>query len=172
MFVVSSFPPVFREDARVLVLGSMPGVASLSAGQYYAHPRNAFWPIMGALLDASPRLPYADRLLRLQDAGVALWDVIAHCERPGSLDSAIAPASVIANDLPGLLTACSGIRHVFFNGSAAETAFRRHVKLPADLAQPQFLRLPSTSPAHAARSLVEKIAAWEAVAVALGRPLQ
>ncbi|NMG33867.1 DNA-deoxyinosine glycosylase [Azoarcus sp. TTM-91] len=171
MFIVSSFPPVFREDARVLVLGSMPGVASLSAGQYYAHPRNAFWPIMGTLLGAGPQLPYADRLHRLQDAGVALWDVIAHCERPGSLDSAITPASVIANDLPGLLAICSGIRHVFFNGSAAEAAFRRHVQLPAGLAPLQFMRLPSTSPAHAARSLTEKIAAWGAVAAALGRPL-
>jgi len=162
-----SFAAAARADARVLVLGSMPGAASLAAAQYYAHPRNAFWPIMGALFDAGPELSHAGRLARLNTAGVALWDVIAACERSGSLDSAIAPASIEANDFAGLFRACPHIRHVFFNGTAAETAFRRHVRgrieLPAGLA---FTRLPSTSPAHATRGFDAKLAAWQAVRLA------
>ena len=97
---VCSFPPAFRTDARVLILGSMPGEASLAAGRYYAHPRNAFWPIMGALFGAGAELPYDQRLARLNAAGVALWDVIARCRRPGSLDSAIEDS--VPNDLASL----------------------------------------------------------------------
>ncbi|MBN8442508.1 MAG: DNA-deoxyinosine glycosylase [Thauera sp.] len=165
---ICSFPPVFRADARVLILGSMPGEASLAAAQYYAHPRNAFWPIMGALFGAGAELPYAQRLARLNAAGVALWDVIARCRRPGSLDSAIARDSVEPNDFAALFAACPRISHVFFNGTTAETAFRRHVRLPADFRSLSFARLPSTSPAHAARDLAAKLAAWQAVPAALG----
>jgi hypoxanthine-DNA glycosylase len=167
-----SFAPVFRADARVLILGSMPGAASLAAAQYYAHPRNAFWPIMGALFDAGAELPYDVRLGRLLDAGIALWDVIGRCHRSGSLDSRIAADSVEPNDIAGLLAACPHIGHVFFNGGAAETAFRRHVRLAAGLRPLHRTRLPSTSPAHAARSLEAKLAAWQAVREALqGRPV-
>nr|WP_286206613.1 DNA-deoxyinosine glycosylase [Thauera linaloolentis] len=159
-----SFAPAARTDARVLVLGSMPGAASLAAAQYYAHPRNAFWPIMGALFGAGPALPYAERLARLNAAGVALWDVIAACERSGSLDSAITPASIEANDFARLFRESPAIGHVFFNGTTAETSFRRHVlnrvALPSGL---QFTRLPSTSPAHAALGPEAKLAAWQAV---------
>ncbi len=158
--LVDSFSPVFRADAKVLILGSMPGEASLAAGCYYAHPRNAFWPIMGALFGAGPELPYADRLARLVEAGVALWDVIARCERSGSLDSSIAPASIVANDFPALFAACPGLRHIFFNGGTAESAFRRHVGLPADTSRLQLRRLPSTSPAHAALGFAQKLDAW------------
>jgi len=161
--LVRSFAPLFRADARVLVLGSMPGTASLAAAQYYAHPRNAFWPIMGALFGAGPELPYAQRLERLASAGVALWDVIGRCARAGSLDSAIAPASIEANDFAGLFAACPGSGHVFFNGTAAETAFRRHVRGRIALPPLHFARLPSTSPAHAARGLEAKLAAWQVV---------
>ena len=164
--LVRSFAPLFRADARVLVLGSMPGAASLAAAQYYAHPRNAFWPIMGALFGAGPELPYAQRLERLAAAGMALWDVIGCCERAGSLDSAIAPASVEPNDLAGLFAACPAIGHVFFNGTAAETAFRRHVRGRIALPALQFARLPSTSPAHAACGPKAKLAAWQAVKAA------
>ncbi|ATE62836.1 DNA-deoxyinosine glycosylase [Thauera sinica] len=165
---VRSFPPAFRADARVLILGSMPGEASLAATQYYAHPRNAFWPIMGRLFGAGPDLPYDERLARLNAAGIALWDVIARCRRPGSLDSAIDRGSVEPNDFAGLFAACPRIGHVFFNGTAAETAFRRHVRLPAGSRPPAFARLPSTSPAHAARDFAAKLAAWQAVREALG----
>lgn len=164
---VRSFAPVFRADARVLILGSMPGVASLAAAQYYAHPRNAFWNIMGVLFDAGPELPYDERLARLNAAGVALWDVIARCKRSGSLDSAIARSSVEPNDFTGLFAVCPRISHVFFNGATAETAFRRHVRLPADAGPANFVRLPSTSPAHAARDVANKLAAWQAVRDAL-----
>jgi TDG/mug DNA glycosylase family protein len=163
---VRSFAPVFRADARVLVLGSMPGEASLAAAEYYAHPRNAFWPIMGALFGASPGLPYAERLQGLTAAGVALWDVIGTCTRIGSLDSAIAPDSVEANDFAALFAACPHIGHVFFNGAAAETAFRRHVRRQIALPGLRFTRLPSTSPAHAARAFAAKLAAWQAVRTA------
>lgn len=163
-----SFPPVFRTDARVLVLGSMPGTASLAAAQYYAHPRNAFWPIMGALFGAGPQLPYADRLDRLVAAGVALWDVIGSCARDGSLDSAIAPDSVVPNDFAALFAACPQLSAVFFNGGAAETAFRRHVQRAAGSPPLRLARLPSTSPAHAARSFDAKLEAWQALRAAAG----
>lgn len=173
---MESFAPALRADARVLVLGSMPGAASLAAGQYYAHPRNAFWPIMGALFDAGAPLPYAERLRRLTAAGVALWDVVASCTRPGSLDSAIVPASVVVNDLPGVLAGCPALRHVFFNGSAAEAAFRRHLPELAQAPQLTLTRLPSTSPAHAGLGFEAKLAAWQVVrsacAAASGRAAQ
>jgi len=160
---VCSFAPVCRCDARVLILGSMPGEASLAAGEYYAHPRNAFWPIMGALFGGAPEQPYPMRLERLLDAGIALWDVIGRCRRSGSLDSAIAADSIEPNDLAGLFSACPRLSHVFFNGSAAETAFRRHVHLPREEHRIRVLRLPSTSPAHAALNFSDKLAAWQAV---------
>lgn len=156
-----SFPPLAEATARVLILGSMPGQASLAAGQYYAHPRNAFWPIMGALLDAGPELAYPRRVERLQAAGIAVWDVLAECERPGSLDADIVAASVQANDFAGLLTGLPALRAIAFNGSAAEQAFRRHVLPGLPELRATLLRLPSTSPAHAARSLAEKLAAWQ-----------
>ncbi|MEN5352062.1 DNA-deoxyinosine glycosylase [Luteimonas sp. TWI165] len=157
--MLRSFAPVVGPGARVLVLGSMPGVASLEASRYYAHPRNLFWPIMGALFDAGPELPYAQRLARLQQAGIALWDVAGECVRPGSLDARIEAGSVVANDIAGLLAAHPGIDRIRFNGSAAQTLFRRHV-LPALLRVPDLARLPSTSPAHAALRFDAKLAAW------------
>ncbi|MCG2575482.1 DNA-deoxyinosine glycosylase [Dechloromonas sp. XY25] len=163
MSQVSSFPPVAAPDARVLILGSMPGEASLRAGQYYAHQRNAFWRIMGDLLGAGPALPYADRLARLQAAGIALWDVIADCRRSGSLDAAIVKDSVRANDFGGFFAAHPGVERVYFNGGVAEANFRRHVLpgLPGTTLHMQ--RLPSTSPAHAARPYAEKLAAWSVI---------
>lgn len=161
--LLRGFPPVVAAGAHTLVLGSMPGAASLAAGEYYAHPRNAFWRIMGDLLGAAPELPYAQRLQRLGAAGLALWDVIGVCARPGSLDADIDAASVEVNDFAGFFAAQPAIRRVFFNGAAAETAFRRRV-LPGLAGRPLLLcRLPSTSPAHAARGYAEKLAAWSAI---------
>lgn len=157
------FPPVANGQARLLILGSMPGQASLQAAQYYAHPRNAFWRIMGDLLGAGPELPYAQRLVRLQAAGVALWDVIAACQRGGSLDADIVGASVRVNDFSAFLAVHRSIERIFFNGAAAEASFRRHV-LPGLAERPLALhRLPSTSPAHAARSYADKLAAWSVI---------
>ncbi|TWT91022.1 Uracil DNA glycosylase superfamily protein [Pseudobythopirellula maris] len=161
--IARSFAPVADARARVLVLGSMPGVASLEAQRYYAHPRNAFWPIMGELFGARPDLPYAVRCNRLREAGVALWDVLSECRREGSLDTSIERDSEAVNDLAGLLTRYPRITLVAFNGQKAETAFRRHAVPTLDESTQKrlsFVRLPSTSPAHAARSFEEKLAAW------------
>jgi hypoxanthine-DNA glycosylase len=163
MSEVCSFAPLARGDARVLVLGSMPGVASLSAGQYYAHRRNAFWPIMGALLGFDPAAPYAQRLAALQAAHIAVWDVLQSCRRPGSLDARIERASEVANDFPGLFRQHPGIGHVFFNGTAAEAAFRRHVLPQLARGTLAMTRLPSTSPANASISFERKLAAWRAL---------
>lgn len=158
--MLCGFPPVAGPGCRVLVLGSMPGAASLAAGEYYAHPRNAFWPIMGALCGAGPDLPYPRRLARLRAGGIALWDVLHSCERDGSLDSAIRDER--ANDFSAFFAAHPGIRRVFFNGAKAEAAFRRHA-LPALPVPPLMLRLPSTSPAYAGLGLAAKCLAWRVV---------
>lgn len=160
---VQGFPPIADTGARVLILGSMPGLASLRAVEYYAHPRNAFWLIMGALIGAAPALPYAERVALLRAHGVALWDVLASCERSGSLDAGIEPDSIIANDFAAFFRIHAAIRRIYFNGAAAERNFRRYV-LPglAPLVLPRH-RLPSTSPAHAAMSFERKLAAWRAI---------
>lgn len=163
MVTIRSFPPVAAPDARRLILGSMPGEASLSAGQYYAHPRNAFWRIMGDLLGAGPALPYPARLARLTAAGIALWDVVADCERRGSLDAAIVRESVQANNFRHFFAEHPGIEQIFFNGTAAENLFRRHVLPRLDGVSRELHRLPSTSPAHAARGYAEKLAAWSVI---------
>ncbi len=163
MSLAQGFPPVVAADARLLILGSMPGQASLAAHEYYAHPQNAFWRIMGDLFGAGPTLPYAVRLAKLQAAGVALWDVMAACERPGSLDADIVPGSVQANDFAAFFAVNRCITRVFFNGAAAETAFRRHVLPGLGEAGLALQRLPSTSPAHAALSYDKKLAAWSQI---------
>jgi len=156
------FPPIARPGARILILGSMPGQASLAAGQYYAHPRNAFWPIMATLLGFDPALPYRERAARLTAAGIALWDVLHACSRPGSRDTAIDHESAEANDFAAFFSAHPHIGHVFFNGTAATTLFRRHC--PEQARTLPLTRLPSTSPAHAGRNFADKLAAWQTVA--------
>lgn len=158
--LVHSFDPIAAGAPRVLVLGSMPGTRSLQAQQYYAHPQNRFWPFMGTLLGADPALPYPERCGRLIESGIALWDVLASCERPGSLDSAIRDATVRANDFAGFLAAYPSIDAVLFNGAKAESSFRRFV-LPA-LARTglEYRRLPSTSPANASQRPADKLVAW------------
>lgn len=161
--LIRSFAPVADRNARLMILGSMPGAESLRAGQYYAHPRNAFWRIMGELVGASPQLPYGARLHRLQQAGIALWDVLAACARAGSLDAAIDERSIIANDLVSFLARHPGITHVYFNGATAERCFRRHVQPALEADRLQLRRLPSTSPAHAALTCAEKLQAWRTI---------
>ena len=143
----------------------MPGAVSLKAVQYYAHPRNAFWRIMGELFGAGPSLPYQERLAVLDRAGVAVWDSLRACTRPGSLDSEIQDEE--ANDFAALFESFPQITHVFFNGAQSEAAFRRHVLPSLTGSQRVLVRLPSTSPAHAGMTFDEKVNRWHAVTKAL-----
>jgi len=160
MSTLRSFPPVAAAGARVLILGSMPGAESLRAGEYYAHPRNAFWPILADQIGTAHDAPYAQRISALRASGIALWDVLAACTRRGSLDSAIDAASIIVNDLQGFLLQHPRIRDVLFNGAAAERYFMRHVAPGLEAEAVRLIRLPSTSPAHATRSLADKRRLW------------
>lgn len=158
---VHSFPPVASAESRLLILGSMPGKASLRAGEYYAHRRNLFWAFVEACLGVAREAPYPDRLAALRTHGVALWDVLESCTRTSSLDSDIVESSVVVNPIPDFLLSHSRIELVCFNGAAAETLFRRHV-LPA-LPTPSLVslrRLPSTSPANASIPRDVKIREW------------
>lgn len=167
---VRSFAPVADAGATRLILGSMPGEASLRAGQYYAHPRNQFWLILGELLGVDPGVPYADRLEALVTSGIALWDVLRSCRRPGSLDAAIDRDSIVPNDFAAFFTRHPQVRRVYFNGATAEACFRRLVLPQLPAGSLVYERLPSTSPAHAALNYEQKLAAWRAVADAGGRP--
>lgn len=159
------FPPIENPCARVLILGSMPGIASLRAGQYYAHPRNQFWPILGAILGRDlVALSYPERVQCLIDADIALWDVLQSCQRPGSLDADIAPDSIVANDFALFFSQHPALRHIFFNGCAAEQHFNARVRRVLELPGLNVQRLPSTSPAHAALDFLAKLTAWRVVA--------
>jgi hypoxanthine-DNA glycosylase len=163
--VVSSFAPIVAPNATVLLLGSMPGSRSLRVGQYYGNPHNFFWPFMEEIFGIPRTLPYPERVEALQEAGVALWDVLKECERVGSLDAAIIPTSELPNDFAWLLTTYPNIQRLCFNGAKAATAFARHVvpTLPPEIRQPLTLTpLPSTSPANRSISTVDKLARWKA----------
>ena len=147
----------------------MPGVASLLAGQYYAHRHNAFWPVMGELFGAGPAVAYEKRILILRRAGLALWDVLASCIREGSLDAHIDEASIVPNDFGAFFDAHPRVNHVFFNGSKAEICFHRYVRPQLSDRRLHFTRLPSTSPAHASLTLTQKLKAWRAVADVLAK---
>lgn len=159
---VESFPPLFNGSAHVLILGSMPGMASLSAGQYYAHPRNAFWRIMRGIFGIDESLPYSHRTTGLLNQGLAVWDVLKACVRQGSLDSDIVSHSIVANDFKTLFEQCPAIAKIVFNGSTAEQTYIRHVLPTLDLKHAAIpaVRLPSTSPAHAGLDFEGKLNAW------------
>lgn len=165
MSILHSFPPVARPDARVLILGSMPGVRSLDEGRYYAHPQNAFWPLMAQLLGFPPDLSYTERLTQLTANHIALWDVFARCRRKGSLDSAINEGSIETNDITSFLKAHPHIQTVFFNGSKPEEAFQRYIlpQIGALADRLKLQRLPSTSPAFAGMSREQKARHWQVV---------
>jgi hypoxanthine-DNA glycosylase len=151
---LSGLPPVIAPNTRILVLGSFPGAASLAAQQYYAHPRNALWPILSALTgEPLADLPYADRLPRLLAHGFGLWDVLGACEREGSLDSAIRKPA--ANDFQRLRELCPALDTVGFNGQTSG-------KFAPQFAAQGYrtVVLPSTSPALAALTFQQKLAAW------------
>jgi TDG/mug DNA glycosylase family protein len=145
----------------------MPGIASLQAGEYYAHPRNGFWPIMESIVGVPASASYAARVRAVKQAGIAIWDVLASCERRSSLDSDIEPRSIVVNDFAGFFRTHAAIRTIAFNGGTAAQLFRRHVlpELAAPLRELRMLQLPSTSPAHARLRLADKRRAWAALAV-------
>ncbi|MCU7373029.1 DNA-deoxyinosine glycosylase [Paucibacter sp. O1-1] len=155
--LLQGLAPVWSPQARLLLLGSFPGVASLQAQQYYGHPRNHFWPILSALwgLDLHA-LAYDKRLEAATARGLAIWDVYATCEREGSLDSAIRAAQ--PNDLAGLVARMPALQAVAHNGG--ESA--RSIKITGALGLPAY-RLPSTSPANASWSFERKLLAWREV---------
>lgn len=168
---VESFPPSIGEDCRILILGSMPGVRSLAAGQYYAHPQNLFWPMMQTVFGVGLTQPYGLRLSQLRSVGVGLWDVLQGCERRGSLDSAITANSEVPNAIAALLAQRPIIATIALNGAKAAQAFTRHV---AKQIAPERLQglvvhaLPSTSPAHASMNRDEKIRRWSVLASVAG----
>lgn len=153
-----SLPAIADEWSETLILGSMPGERSLAAGEYYAHPQNTFWRILGLLYQFDARAPYPSRVAALQQQQVAVWDVLHSCRRSGSLDTAILLSSEVPQDFPRFFAEHPRIRRVFFNGSKAEASFRRHVRDP--LPTLAFTKLPSTSPAHASCSFEDKLSAW------------
>lgn len=163
MSAIQSFPPIIGPNARILILGSIPGAASLAANEYYAHPRNLFWRIIAELFHTEPLLDYSSKTQTLITARIALWDVMKSCYRPGSLDAAIDKQSIVSNDFKALFISHPQIKQIFFNGATAEQSFRRLV-LPGLNGQPLSLqRLPSTSPAHAAMTYQQKLACWRVI---------
>lgn len=160
---LTGLPPAVDRRARVLILGSFPSAASLAAGQYYAHPQNQFWRILGAVIERPLKeMDYSARIAAVQAAGIAIWDVYASCERPGSLDSAI--RSPVANDIAALKKCPEGrtalapaLRRICFNGRTAARRLREMEALGY-----QAVVLPSTSPAHAGMTFEEKLARWRA----------
>ncbi len=159
------FPPIADAHARILILGSLPGQVSLQQQQYYAHPYNAFWKIMGQLFGAGPKLPYAERAQRLMQNGIALWDVCAAAQRPGSLDADIVHASVVPNDFAAFIESHPHIVLICFNGGKAADLYRRLVLpgLPDTFCATRTETLPSTSPAHAAMTFDDKFLRWSSV---------
>ncbi|MFZ2725561.1 MAG: DNA-deoxyinosine glycosylase [Methylococcaceae bacterium] len=156
------FNYVAQSNAKILILGSMPSQLSLEKQQYYAHPRNGFWQIMARLLDFSIAMNYPEKLLALQQHHIALWDVIASCQRQGSLDSDIKQHSIISNDFALFFQHHHAIEHIFFNGNMASQEYHKRV-LPNLNQRWQALpctRLPSTSPAMASLNIEQKLLIW------------
>ena len=156
----SAFPPSVDAQTRVLILGSLPGERSLAANQYYAHPTNAFWWLIGEVIgEPLPALPYAERLARLKARHIGLWDVIATARRQGSLDGAIRDAT--HRDLAGLAATLPDLRAIAFNGGEASRRGRRQLESFAGYA---LLDLPSSSAAYAGLSRAGKLEAWREIA--------
>jgi TDG/mug DNA glycosylase family protein len=161
--LLESFAPRVTPGCTRLILGSMPGQRSLNDGHYYAHPQNAFWKILGETLGFSSSAPWHEKYEALALHGIALWDVVHRCERPGSLDQAIVPDSIEPNAIGALVLQYPGILRVGFNGATAERLFRRYVAPTLVEGQlPTRVLLPSTSPAHASVPYAAKRAAWQA----------
>ena len=159
------FAPIARADADTLILGSLPGRRSLELQQYYAHPQNAFWKLVAAIFECEGALPYERAVKLLERNRIALWDVLAAAERPGSLDSSIVHTSAQANDFALFFRTHRRIRRVFFNGRKAEQMYLRFVlpRLAGEFADIRYERLPSTSPAHAGMTFARKLGRWRRI---------
>jgi len=159
---LQGLPPVISRRARLVILGSFPGVASLLARQYYGHPRNHFWPLLSAIWGIDlVALPYRQRLAELRRRGLGLWDVYASCRRAGSLDQAIEDAEF--NDLASLRRRAPQLQLVAHNGGESARAMRHIVALGLPVR-----KLPSSSPANASWSFERKLEAWRAAFQAAG----
>ena len=163
---IFGFPPIAKENAKILILGSMPSDVSLQKQEYYGHGRNAFWPIMLSLFNETTDFDaanYRQRQNLLIKNRIAVWDVLQNCYRAGSLDTAIKMDSIKVNAFPSFFTMHKAIEKVCFNGAKAEGIYAKyvlpHIKDQFDYLQ--YVRLPSTSPAHAAMTLQQKIEVWE-----------
>ena len=157
----AGFPAIARADARILILGSLPGQRSLDANQYYAHPRNTFWKIMREIAGAEGN--YGERCEALKDHGIALWDVLASSVRPGSMDANIQSDTAVANDFSGFLSNHEAVETICFNGQKAAQMFSRMVQPGLDRNGLHFESLPSTSPAYASMSYVDKLNKWRSI---------
>ena len=157
------FPPIADHNARILILGSMPSIKSLEQQQYYAHPRNAFWPIMAKTFGFEQSSSYESRCQYLINNHIAVWDVLQSCQRQGSLDSDIVLSSMTANDFNHFLKQHPNISQILFNGTKSEQVFNRHAltTLTKRCAHITRQRLPSTSPAHASLNFEQKLALWQ-----------
>lgn len=153
-----SFPPIVGTSCTRLILGSLPGDESLRQVQYYAHPRNVFWRIMGELCGFNPALPYPERLHRLIQAGAALWDVVGNGYRQGSLDQHITQEQ--PNNIPKILDKAPSIRRIYCNGGASYRYLKRYFPELWQQKKWLILQLPSTSPAAARYTYAEKLTAW------------
>lgn len=171
MALLQSFAPTCSENGRtgekprVLILGTMPGKISLAKQQYYGHPQNAFWRILGELLQFDAKADYTARIQQLTENNIALWDVLKFCVRESSLDTDIERDSEVPNDIVQLLKTHRTIRRVCFNGGKAAQLYRRHIlpQIPENFRAIEYSPLPSTSPAHAGMRYAEKLAAWRAI---------
>ena len=161
--ICQGFQPIEPAFMRVLILGSMPGVASLTQQAYYAHPRNGFWPITSKLCNQAWSLDWNERYRQLMDNNIGLWDVLAECNRTGSLDSAIQPSGLQVNDIAQLINAHPECRVIALNGAKASELFNRYVlkSNPVAFNGINILLLPSSSPAHARLNLADKTKIWQ-----------
>ena len=162
---IQSFPPIAAKDAKILILGTMPGIKSLEAQQYYAHPQNQFWKLMGDLVGAGRDLPYKERLKILKEKKIAVWDVFQCCIRPGSRDSAI--SDEVVSDFPTFFKKHPHITHVFFDSSKAEHAYNKIVMPQVAHLNLEYVRVPSPSPAHAVMKYEAKFKEWKKILKAL-----
>jgi hypoxanthine-DNA glycosylase len=162
----AGFPPISGRDARILILGSLPGQRSLQAVQYYAHAQNAFWRIMRDLIGAEGG--YEQRCDALVAHGIALWDVLAESVRPGSMDADIQTRSARPNNFSEFFSRHPDVGQVFFNGQKAAQLFTRLVSNDSGDRVMRYTTLPSTSPAYASMAYEEKLRIWSEAITATG----